>query len=68
MVSRLGCAIESGPLGPPLPADEMKLTTVGDVYAAGDITRAAHTVTFGCGDGVMAALAIHRSLVFGKAR
>jgi thioredoxin reductase len=40
-------------------------TNVGGVYAAGDITRMGHTVTFACADGVMAALAIHRSLVFG---
>lgn len=67
IATRLGCAIETGPLGPVLTVDEMKATTVGDVYAAGDITRAAHTVTFACSDGVTAALAIHRSLVFGKA-
>ncbi len=64
---RLGCAIEAGPLGPIVTVDEMKATSVADVYAAGDITRMGHTVTFACGDGVMAALAIHRSLVFGKA-
>jgi thioredoxin reductase len=67
IADRLGCAIEAGPLGPILKVDEMKATSVADVYAAGDITRAGHTVTFACGDGVMAALAIHRSLVFGKA-
>jgi thioredoxin reductase len=43
----------------------MKATTVPGVYGAGDITRKGHTVTFACADGVMAALAIHRSFVFG---
>jgi len=62
----LGCAIEDGPLGPIVTVDEMKATDVPGVYAAGDITRAGHTVTFACADGAMAALSIHRSLVFGN--
>jgi len=61
----LGCTVEHGPLGPVITVDEMKATSVAGVYAAGDITRMGHTVTFACADGVMAALAIHRSLVFG---
>ena len=65
IAGRLGCVIENGPLGPSLTVDEMKATTVPGVYGAGDITRMGHTVTFACADGVMAALAIHRSFVFG---
>lgn len=65
IAERLGCAVEHGPLGSVITVDEMKATTVAGVFAAGDITRMAHTVTFACADGVMAALAIHRSLVFG---
>jgi thioredoxin reductase len=64
IAERLGCAIEVGPLGSTVTVDEMKATNVAGVYAAGDITRMGHTVTFACADGVMAALAIHRSLVF----
>jgi thioredoxin reductase len=44
--------------------DDMKATDVAGVFAAGDITRMGHTVTFACADGVMAALAIHRALAF----
>jgi thioredoxin reductase len=66
LASQLGCEIDHGLLGPLVVADEMKCTTVEGVYAAGDITREGHTVTFACADGVMAALAIHRSLVFGN--
>ena len=62
---RLGCAVENGLLGPIVTVDDMKATTVAGVYAAGDITRAGHTITFASADGVMAALAIHRSLAFG---
>ena len=44
----------------------MKMTSVAGVYAAGDITRGGgHTVTFASADGVMAGLAMHRSLAFG---
>ncbi|WP_244493987.1 NAD(P)/FAD-dependent oxidoreductase [Mesorhizobium sp. Root172] len=62
---KLGCVVEEGPLGSMITVDEMKATNVAGVYAAGDITRMGHTVTFACADGVMAALAIHRSLLFG---
>lgn len=65
IAERLGCAVEDGPLGSVVTVDELKETNVVGVYAAGDITRMGHTVTFACADGVMAALAIHRSLVFG---
>lgn len=65
IAERLGCAIEDGPLGSVVTVDDVKATNVPGVYAAGDITRMGHTVTFACADGVMAALAIHRSLVFG---
>jgi thioredoxin reductase len=61
----LGCAIKRGPLGSVVTVDDRKATNISGVYAAGDITRMGHTVTFACADGVMAALAIHRSLVFG---
>lgn len=61
----LGCAVEDGLLGPTMTVDDMKATTAPGVYAAGDITRGGHTVAFASADGVMAALAIHRSLAFG---
>jgi thioredoxin reductase len=65
LAEQLGCAIDEGPLGSTVTVNEMKATSVAGVYAAGDITRAGHTVTFACADGVMAALGIHRSLAFG---
>jgi thioredoxin reductase len=65
LAQRLGCETEEGPLGLFIRTDAAKLTTVPGVYAAGDITRpVAHSVTFASADGVMAALAVHRSLVF----
>jgi thioredoxin reductase len=64
IAEQMGCAIETGPLGQIVKVDETQMTSVANVYAAGDITRMAHNVTFACADGVMAAMAIHRSLVF----
>lgn len=60
----LGCETELSPLGRVIVTDPQKATTVPGVYAAGDITRAFHNVTWACADGVMAAGAVHRSLVF----
>ena len=60
---RLGCTLEQGLLGTIVTVDEMKATNVQGVFAAGDITRSGHTVTFA--GGVMAALTIHRFLAFG---
>ena len=64
IAQQLGCELEEAPSGPIIRTDGVKMTTVPDVYAAGDITRATHTVTWASADGVMAGLAVHRSLVF----
>jgi len=64
IAEQIGCAIADGPLGPMIKVDEMQMTSVPNVFAAGDITRIAHNVTFACADGIMAAMAIHRSLAF----
>ena len=61
---QLGCEWdEDAQPGPIIRTDAEKMTTVPGVYAAGDITRGAHTVTFAAADGVMAGLAVHRSLI-----
>ena len=64
IAQQLGCAMDEAPFGPIIRTDPQKMTTVPGVYAAGDITRGAHSVTWACADGVMAAVAVHRSLVF----
>jgi thioredoxin reductase len=63
IAQRLGCELDDGQFGPIIRTDAEKLTTVPGVYAAGDITRGAHTVTFAAADGVTAGLAVHRSLI-----
>ncbi len=61
---QLGCAIEEGTFGPVIKTDDQRMTSVPGVFAAGDIVRAAHNITWACADGVTAGLAVHRSLVF----
>ena len=60
----LGCELEEGTFGQIIRTDPQKMTTVPGVYAAGDITRSAHNVTWASADGVTAGTAVHQSLVF----
>jgi thioredoxin reductase len=64
IAQQLGCEMEEGNSGPVIRTDEQRMTTVPGVYAAGDITRSMHNVTFASADGVTAGIALHRSLVF----
>lgn len=63
IAEQLGCALDEAPLGPIVRTDAMKATTVPGVWAAGDITRGSHTVTYASADGVAAGLAVHRALI-----
>ncbi len=64
IADQLGCAFDEMPFGRIIRTDAMKETTVRGVFAAGDITRGMHSVTFAAADGVMAGTALHRSLAF----
>ena len=66
IAGHLGCETEEGSVGPVIRTNAEKMTTVPGVYAVGDITRSAHTVSWAIADGVTAGLAVHRSLVFGS--
>jgi thioredoxin reductase len=59
---QLGCETEEGPNGRFIRTDSQRMTTVPGVYAAGDIARESHFVTWACADGVTAGIAVHRSL------
>ncbi|MBB3910811.1 NAD(P)/FAD-dependent oxidoreductase [Sphingomonas desiccabilis] len=65
IAEQLGAAIDEGPMGPVIRTDADKMTTVPGLYAAGDIARAPHTVSWAVADGVTAGTAAHRALVFG---
>ena len=64
IAAQLGCEMEEGTFGQVIRTDSQKMTTVPGVYAAGDITRSAHNVTWASADGVTAGTAAHQSLVF----
>jgi thioredoxin reductase len=64
IAERLGCALEDGPMGKFIRTDDLRATTVPGVFAAGDITRAFHSVTLAAADGMIAGSSVHRSLVF----
>jgi thioredoxin reductase len=65
LAAQLGCAVDDGPLGPVLRTDATKATSVPGVFAAGDAARVPHNASFAVGDGTMAGMSAHRSLVFG---
>lgn len=64
IAQQLGCELIEGRFGQIVRTDEVRMTTVPGVYAAGDIVRDAHNVTWASADGVTAGTAVHRSLVF----
>lgn len=64
VAEHLGCEMDEVPLGLMIRTDDQQATTVPGIYAAGDITRGAHSVAWACADGVMAGVAMHRSLIF----
>jgi thioredoxin reductase len=63
IAQQLGCDLYDGPFGDIVRTDDLKMTTVPGIYAAGDITRGAHNVTWAASDGVTAGVAVHKSLV-----
>jgi thioredoxin reductase len=64
LAAQLGCAVDDGPFGPVLRTDAAKATSVPGVFAAGDAARVPHNASFAVGDGAMAGISAHRSLVF----
>ena len=65
IAERLGVAIDEGPIGPIVRTDADRMTSVPGLYAAGDIARAPHSVSWAVADGVTAGTSLHRALVFG---
>jgi thioredoxin reductase len=61
---QLGCAFEEGPFGSFIQTDATKETTAKGVFACGDAARATGSVALSVGDGALAGVAAHRSLIF----
>lgn len=66
IAAQLRATIDHGPVGPIIRTDADRMTTVPGLYAAGDIARAPHSVSWSVADGVTAATSVHRALVFGR--
>ncbi|GHA99203.1 NAD(P)/FAD-dependent oxidoreductase [Modicisalibacter luteus] len=65
LVQTIGCELEETPMGNVVRTGAMKETSVPGVFACGDVARAAGSVAFAVGDGAMAGLSVHRTLMFG---
>jgi len=63
LAAQLGCAFADGPTGPYITVDAMGLTSVPDVYAAGDAITPMHNATLAAASGVLAGVAAHQSLM-----
>ncbi|WP_028006878.1 NAD(P)/FAD-dependent oxidoreductase [Solimonas flava] len=61
----LGCDFDEGPLGRTIRTDATKRTTVRGVLACGDAARMAGSIALAVGDGTMAGVSAHQSLMFG---
>ncbi|PNU02145.1 NAD(P)/FAD-dependent oxidoreductase [Novosphingobium guangzhouense] len=65
LADQLDLAIDETPMGPVIRTDGEKMTSVPGIYAAGDIARAPHSVSWAVADGVTAGTSAHRAMVFG---
>jgi thioredoxin reductase len=65
LAEHLGAEIDEGPLGPMVRTDADKMTSVPGLFAAGDIARMPHSISWAVADGVTAGTSAHRALVFG---
>jgi thioredoxin reductase len=63
LAAQLGCTFADGPTGPYIQVDAMGLSSVADVYAAGDATTPMHNATIAAASGVLAGVAAHQSLM-----
>jgi thioredoxin reductase len=63
LAEALGCAFEDSPFGPIVRIDAWGTTSVDGVYAAGDMARVPHSITFATASGVAAGIRLHSSLI-----
>jgi len=64
LAGQLGCALVDGMLGPLIQTDDFKMTSVPGVFACGDAARMMASLSLAIGDGAMAGIGTHRSLIF----
>lgn len=64
LAEETGCAIEETPLGVQIRTDPTKETSMRGIFACGDAAHAPHSVSLAVGDGAMAGIQLHRSLLW----
>ncbi|WP_137155788.1 NAD(P)/FAD-dependent oxidoreductase [Rhizobium sp. FKL33] len=64
LADQLGCAFKEGPLGRYVDVSPMMESSINGVFACGDLARMAGSVSIAVGDGAMAGVSAHRSLMF----
>lgn len=64
LAETMGCALDELPMGSQVSADAECKTSVVGVFACGDAARAPHSVSLAVGNGAMAGIHVHRSLLW----
>jgi thioredoxin reductase len=64
LAEQLGCNFVSGPLGDYIETSGFMKTSVAGVFACGDAARMAGSVSIAVGEGALAGVGAHQSLVF----
>jgi thioredoxin reductase len=67
LAEQLGCKFVDGPLGKYIETSGFMRTSVPGVFACGDAARGAGSVSIAVGDGAMAGVGAHQSMVFPQA-
>lgn len=62
--AQLNCELAEGPTGFYIQTDERKVTSVPGVFACGDAARPSASVAISVGDGMIAGVSAHQSLIF----
>ncbi|RZF49707.1 NAD(P)/FAD-dependent oxidoreductase [Acinetobacter halotolerans] len=63
-ITNLGCEIEQNAMGEMIKTNALKETSVAGIFACGDVARLGGSISLAVGDGTMAGVAAHRSLIF----
>ena len=63
-IFKLCCEIEQSAMGEAIKTNAMKETSVAGIFACGDVARLGGSVSLAVGDGTLAGVAAHRSLIF----
>jgi len=62
-IFKLGCEIEQNIMGEMIKTNTIKETSVAGIFACGDVARLGGSVPLAVGDGTIAGVAAHRSLI-----